>query len=261
MKQYIVIILLVSSTFLLAQTNLLPNGGLENWENSGNTLVDWLRINQPTQSTDSQEGIYSVLMDFQSPFRPGIRSKSNVTLTSGTNYIIRYKYKYLSPTFDGDNNELRLNIFLGDAGNSEASYSFLALDNDWNEIEQTFTPTTTGNYEFGIEIGGDPFRTLPRRGVLDDVRVFDSNALSTPQFTNPANEIKVLPTIVNDYMNLKTGTNIKIDVVKIFDLKGIQVYSSKIGDSKFNVSNLSNGVYLAHISSNKGLSIKKFIKH
>lgn len=91
--------------------------------------------------------------------------------------------------------------------------------------------------------------------VIDYVRVYQNNALSNAEFN--ANSFKLYPNPTKDIVYI--DSNMPINSVQIFDTLGNIVMDKKNTNNKFNVSNLSNGLYLLRINSNNRTLVKKLI--
>lgn len=73
----------------------------------------------------------------------------------------------------------------------------------------------------------------------------------------------VFPNPVNDKITISNTSNSTINTVKITDLNGriiMNINSNSIADVEINVSDLSAGIYLMNIDSDKGVFTKKIIK-
>ncbi len=81
--------------------------------------------------------------------------------------------------------------------------------------------------------------------------------LSTASFTN-ANSFVLYPNPVKDVLNFQSNDFSTIKTIKIYDLQGKLVLVNT--KEAINVSQLSNGLYLAKITTEKGEVTKKFIK-
>ena len=255
MKKTILIISLLSATILSAQTNLVPNGGLEDWPTI-NTLDNWSVENNVSQNTtDTQEGLSSALFNItDNTFRPTITTQ--VPLVENITYSVSFRFRYLDPNYNGAH-PIRLGIIRAGSATTISSNSF-ALNNDWRLVETTFTPDQTGDYELSISTAtfdGDTFNVL-----IDDIEILDPNTLSVVGFSNIDNKIKVFPTVTSDYINLQMDSSINIDSIKIFDLRGIEVDFNEMNDAKLDISGLSNGIYLVNVSSDQGISSIKIAK-
>jgi len=89
---------------------------------------------------------------------------------------------------------------------------------------------------------------------------FLTNPLSTPTNVLVENVIKVVPNPVSDILNIKLSQNEIIKAIILTDINGREVLSSKNNLSSLDVSHLKTGLYIASISTEKGVYFKKFVK-
>ena len=82
-------------------------------------------------------------------------------------------------------------------------------------------------------------------------------SLGTPNF-NDSNTLIMYPNPVKDVLNFQSNNFTTIKAVKIYDLQGKLILES--ANETINVSHITNGLYLAKISTEEGEVTKKFIK-
>lgn len=95
---------------------------------------------------------------------------------------------------------------------------------------------------------------------FDDLLVSQS-VLSTEDFN--ASKFSVYPNPANDVVTISNAANATIDAVTVSDLNGRIVKSVKLNGeatAQVNIADLSAGVYMMNISSDKGTSTKKIVK-
>jgi Leucine-rich repeat (LRR) protein len=169
-KNYFLIpFLIFSCHFLNAQTNLVPNGNLENWTNS-NVAENWTIENTIEQNdTDAIQGFSCASLSItDNTLKPKITSL--VPLENGKEYNISYRYKYIDNNYNGSH-PITLKIIKAGSATTITKNSF-ATNNDWTEVNTTFTPDQTGDYELSISIG--TFDTEAFNVLIDYVRAFDA---------------------------------------------------------------------------------------
>jgi Leucine-rich repeat (LRR) protein len=72
-------------------------------------------------------------------------------------------------------------------------------------------------------------------------------------------QVKLFPNPISDYFNIELPDNIEIDFLEIFNVSGNAIM--KIDESnRYDVSNLSPGIYILKINTNKGTLNQKLIK-
>ena len=100
-------------------------------------------------------------------------------------------------------------------------------------------------------------------GIDDTITLNESfltNPLSTPNNVFVENEIKVIPNPVSDILNIKLNQNEIIKAIILTDVSGREVLRIHDNISSINVSQLKTGLYIANITTDKGLFVKKIVK-
>lgn len=179
-KNYILILLILFSYPLFSQTNLVTNGGFENWTNN-TTLNDWTTENNVSRnSADFKEGNFSASLTVPNDnIKPKVFTK--IPMENGVEYTVTFKYKYVDSNYGGMH---PINLKIVKTGSSSTiSSNRLATNNNWTTVVEKFTPDQTGDYDFSISTAtynGEGFNVL-----IDDVKVFDPN--------NTSNDIVTIP--------------------------------------------------------------------
>ena len=94
--------------------------------------------------------------------------------------------------------------------------------------------------------------------LLDDIKVTYEGVLSIPdEFFK--NNFSIYPNPVGDILNIESKNGIQIDEVRITDLTG-KIVKSQQKDTVINTSDLSAGVYLIDLKTEKGRATSKIIK-
>lgn len=81
---------------------------------------------------------------------------------------------------------------------------------------------------------------------------------------NQVSNFDVYPNPVNDLINISNTQNVNVNKVTVTDLNGRVVKEAKysnVSNAQLNVSDLSSGVYMLNIASDKGSSVKKIVKN
>ena len=97
---------------------------------------------------------------------------------------------------------------------------------------------------------------------LDNISVTSTNTLSTTNFVS--NKLSISPNPANDFVNISNTENIRVSNIKITDLNGRVIKQNNfdnVSNINLNVSDLSSGVYMMNINTNKGSTVKKIIKN
>lgn len=123
----------------------------------------------------------------------------------------------------------------------------------------TYTPTTTGVYYFSF-LNNSPLNANVQALIVDTFSV--SQVLSTSEFI--ASKFSVSPNPANDFITVSNSENIIVNRISITDLNGRVVKQNSyenVSNIQVNVSDLSSGVYMMNITSDKGSVTKKIIKN
>lgn len=123
----------------------------------------------------------------------------------------------------------------------------------------TFTPTTTGVYYFSF---------LNQTGVNSvgtEALIIDNFTVTQTLSNNVALESKfsTYPNPAKNIINISNSTEATISAIEMTDLNGRVVKNVKLSDvseAQVNVADLSVGVYMMKIVSDKGILTKKVIK-
>ncbi len=91
--------------------------------------------------------------------------------------------------------------------------------------------------------------------VIDYVKVYQNNQLSTPDFNE--NEFVVFPNPASETINISGDGSIK--GVRLYNMLGRLVYEAKSEVSTINVQDFASGIYLLHIETNTTTVTKKII--
>lgn len=97
---------------------------------------------------------------------------------------------------------------------------------------------------------------------LDDISVKEGEVAGTNQIL--ASKLSVYPNPANNVVNIDNNENILVSAVSIVDLNGRTVKSVKfdgVSNAQINISDLSSGMYMMNISSDKGMTTKKIVKN
>ncbi|WP_432670695.1 choice-of-anchor J domain-containing protein [Flavobacterium sp. SM2513] len=128
----------------------------------------------------------------------------------------------------------------------------------WTLVTATYTPTEAGVYYFGF----NHFSPAQTQNVLLALDTFSiSSVLSNGEFK--LNKFSVFPNPAIDVLNVKPNEYETVDSIEIFDINGRKILTKFFdngSDAHINVSSLSAGMYIIHITSGNKSVIKKFLK-
>lgn len=131
-----------------------------------------------------------------------------------------------------------------------ASYRWLDCNNSYaviaSEIAQTFTPNANGNYAAEVSLNG----CTDTSACVNLTTVGINNMNKT--------NMSISPNPVRDYLFI--NGNEQVIKATIFTINGSLIQTINTIDNKIDVSNLSKGMYIMVVQSDKGISQNKFIK-
>ena len=111
---------------------------------------------------------------------------------------------------------------------------------------QSFSPTVSGSY--GVLVTNS-------FGCQSQSICYTFDPLSTPSFENK--DYRLYPNPVANYFEIQS--NVKIDTVIIYNALGQKV-STFLSQTKYNIEDLSSGIYTVEILTENGKSLEKIIK-
>ncbi|MFL0081185.1 InlB B-repeat-containing protein [Tenacibaculum maritimum] len=222
-KKYLSLLFFAFAIAINGQTNLITDGGFENWSTT-TTLSDWTTENNISQnSSDFSEGNFSAsLVVTTDNIQPKVRTK--VPMSSGVEYTVSYTYKYVDANYGGTH-PINLNISRTGSATTLSSNRF-ASNNNWNEVTKSFIPDQTGNYDLSIStatFNGESFQVL-----IDNVKVYDKSN----------HEIVVIPdanfknALLNHTPIIDTNNDLEIQVSEA------EAYTGSLNVSHKNINSL-----------------------
>lgn len=188
-------------------------------------------------------------------------------LTAGTPYQIKYYQREIIFAGNGGTNNVAVKIHTNKTVTEWTALNpIVAIDNvddtDWALKTATFTPATSGTYYVGFHY------TCPQGGQVQanfgyaaiDAFVVD-NTLSVEDDLIGA--FFVQPNPASDVISVRNSTNILVNAITMTDLNGRVVKRNMYSDLtsvEVNVSDLSAGMYLMNIETDRGAVTKKIVK-
>ena len=255
MKTKLLLVCVLCTFNLFAQTNLVQNGGFETWVNS-TTLSGWTTENNVTQNTQNySEGSNSAKLTIaNSTAKPKILAQ--VPMVAGTTYTVKFKYKYLSSNYNGQH---PISLQIEKEGSAKyISSNYFTSNNDWTQKETTFTPDQNISYDLSISVttfDNDGFEVL-----IDDVQVYIQGTepttlipdatfeayLISEGFDSGAVDGKVLTS------NISTVESLSLSFLSITNLTGIQDFvglTTLYCNNNLNITslNLSKNILLENL--------------
>ncbi|NCP91300.1 MAG: T9SS type A sorting domain-containing protein, partial [Flavobacteriales bacterium] len=117
------------------------------------------------------------------------------------------------------------------------------------------------NYKINIELKTSTFDWLAGAYPATPINLTTA-ALSVDDISKNLQNVSIFPNPTNDVIQLKGIENNTISQVSIVNILGKKVYaSSKISNSKIDVSQLNSGIYILTLTSENNQKRMKFIKN
>lgn len=147
-------------------------------------------------------------------------------------------------------NTTSLNASQISSNQAGASYRWLDCNNSYavisGETAQTFSPSVNGNYAVEITLSG----CTDTSACVNLTTVGINNINKT--------NMSISPNPVRDYLFI--NGNEQVIKATIFTINGSLVQTLNVEDNKINVANLSQGMYILVVHTDKGITQNKFIK-
>ena len=159
----------------------------------------------------------------------------------------------------------RIRVAISTSGNTNptdftviSSGTHIGVPVEWTEYTFNLDDYAGQNVYIAINyISDDSFALL-----VDDFVVATGGELNTKNHL--ASQFSVYPNPTRDVINISNSDNILINNIKIMDINGRTVKSLQLNDvtdAQVNISDLSGGVYLMNVSSDRGSMTKKIVKN
>lgn len=132
--------------------------------------------------------------------------------------------------------------------------------------EHVLTQAPAENFTVNLDgFAGNEVHIVIRHGDVSDVLsiLFDEiEVLSNPLSTNDLSKdaISTYPNPTKDVINFASNEGLVINSVEVRDINGRTVKTAKVSNNSISVADLASGVYTMTISTEKGSTVKKFIK-
>lgn len=229
MKTKLLFLLLLANFTIYAQTNLVQNGGFDDW--GGSSLpANWTVTNSVFYESESSLSQYSARLMYTT-VSPKITAQ--VPMKAGVTYTIKYKYRYVSSNYSGDH-PISLNISKTGSSATLSSSTF-AKDNLWTEKETTFTADQDLSYDLSFSTFS--FDSQKFDVLIDAVQVYiqgteQNTLIPDVNFENRLIALRLdsgtadgkVPTI-----NISSLKYLNLNRFSISDLTGIQDFKSLLG--------------------------------
>lgn len=186
-----------------------------------------------------------------------------VSLAAGEVVIITFKTRLWTPTAATAASPMKLDVTVGTNQITTAQTTVLAsitetLKTLYTTRTATYTAPTAGIYYFG-------FHNNSAVGTNQTFLFFDTLNMTSTLSVDAFDEstISIAPNPATEFINVTNSSNNSILNIVLTDLNGRIVKNIKVenkNDNQINISDLSSGIYMMKIVSDKGTSTKKVIK-
>jgi len=180
-----------------------------------------------------------------------------INMVAGQVYNVSFKYRIA----DGLPYSENLKVTIGNTNTvvAQTTTLFDASDivvQEWTTASGLFTCPTTGTYVVGFNCYSAADKN--QLGV-DDVLVSASLAIGDVS----SSDFSIYPNPTSSVINISNSSNIEINSVIVADLNGRTIKTIKVNNvanTQINLSDVSTGIYLMTINSDKGSITKKIVR-
>ncbi len=184
-----------------------------------------------------------------------------VNLTAGSNVTITY---YVSNFQSASTTTGSLDFTVGNAQNSAAQTTVLLSETGLNISAFTqktvnYTTPATGTYYFGFR-NFTPTATGTHALIIDNFTVTEVLGVSHNELDS---KFAVTPNPTRNVLNISNSMDAAIQNIELTDINGRSIKNQKVDnltETQINVSDLSQGVYMLRITSDRGSLVKKVVK-
>ncbi|MGV3698115.1 T9SS type A sorting domain-containing protein [Flavobacterium sp.] len=184
-----------------------------------------------------------------------------VNLTSGSDVTITY---YVSNFQQASTSTGNLDFTVGNAQTSAAQTTILSTETGLNIaafVQKTvsFVPPATGTYYFGFR-NFTPTATGTHAIIVDNFTVTETLGMSGNELNS---RFSVFPNPAQNTVTISNSIDAAIGQIDLSDLNGRIIKTIKIAnltETQLNLSDISQGIYMLKIVSDKGTLIKKIVK-
>lgn len=233
----------------------------EGWTlESTNTAFTW------QLTTESAiNGNQSIEVQFDEDLVPQQELLISPSFTVPTNGVLTFmaSFSYFWAIDPNDNYDFIVYVSTDDGANWTEIWD--ETQSPYTVAEDSFTPfeaeVSLASYEgqdvvLGFEYSGVDGAQF----VLDDIMVAEG-ALSTKDHL--ASKFAIYPNPTKDVVNISNAGNILVSNIAVVDLNGRTVKTVQFDgttEAQINISELSSGVYMMNVTSDKGTITKKIVK-
>jgi hypothetical protein len=191
-----------------------------------------------------------------------VETKSPVTIPLGgsakiTFDLLVYGNSGSPTTFTTD---FLINIY-----NNNTAYTLIAQKTltvtrgTWNQISLNIPEGLGQSYIYELLQSDNP--RVQSDFLVDNLKIIHTPALSSEDFSSTA--FSLYPNPTTDVLNISNNNNLDIKNISVTDINGRIVKTSnsnEIASAKIDLSDLTAGIYIMKIETDKGISTEKIIK-
>ena len=242
-----------------AQTNLIPNGGFENWTNSTKP-TNWTVENDVKQNKSIYfRGFNSVQLSTFSTSLPKITCQ--VPMKAGITYTIKFKYTFTSSSFESSRFP-RISLKITNDENANEYFNSKEIeDTEWRTFEGSFTADQNISYNFSISISG--YQNYEFIAAIDEVMLYVQGTEEYTHIPDRYFELRLRDRgvdvgdidglVLTYWINTLTSLNLEPDLsLYITDLTGIQDFKELVSldcsRNKLNTLDLSKNTALSKLN-------------
>lgn len=265
MKKIYTLAIALIGTFAFGQTELVVNGGFEEWNETDDIPVGYSPAPYTEFATKESSIVYEG--DFsakhqQTSGQSAIKIQQEVPVVAGNSYTISYKF------LDNDANA-RTRPWSFWVTGEEGSYTTLTDDvavlrpnnysednADWQTFEVTLTaPATATAFRFEVRT----YNTGSGSGAIyyDNFSVIDNSTSSVR--SNDIAGLSVYPNPATGSTLYVTSYNSIEKTVAVFDVLGKQVINTTTVNGTVNITNLNAGVYIVKVTEEGKTATRKLV--
>lgn len=263
-KFYTLLALVVISTSLNAQTNLITNGDFETW--TAGVPDSWFTTGSTVaQSTTIYHGgASSIGVTSPTTSNKTISQTTDIPVTQGVTYVFSGWYLDNSTTAKFKYwNQFR--TIAGTTGTDTGANALQAVDYStdsasWQFFTAEGVPNATGTAaRAGLRVYPETATTAAGGVIyLDDVMFYDKSTLSVQNVKDFDNQIK-MATVISDVLTIQMPSRA---TVNIYSIDGKLYSSNRVNSNEvINTQSLASGVYLVTIQNDFAKTSRKIIKN
>lgn len=152
------------------------------------------------------------------------------------------------------------NMYTFTVNGSPTSGTMYILENN-STIANTVTPLKSFMQADMIDDGSVLFANVvdPNGSAVSGMSSFNFATLSVSEIKEETLDVSLYPNPSSDIVKISVPSDLKDIQIEVFDNSGKQINLKLLSNNTFNVSNLSSGIYLVNIISDKLKTTKKLI--